>query len=96
MRPPSVASCTVLLGGLVVASGSFVPDFLAWANPWDGLKKYLFKDEVEQGDVILDNASVLHHEVAPWTKGRRDGLPGKLRPEFATSGQASALCIHCF
>ncbi|CAE7536465.1 unnamed protein product [Symbiodinium sp. CCMP2456] len=86
MRPPSAASCAVLLGGSVVASGSFVPDFLAWANPWDGLKKYLFTDEVEQFEVISDNASVLHHEVAPWTKGRRAGLPGKLGPEFATSG----------
>ena len=87
MRSVSAASCAVVLSCLAVGSCSFVPDFLAWANPWDGLKKYLFQDEVSPLDTTPGNSSsVLHHDVAPWTKGRTDGLPGKLSPGFAVSG----------
>ncbi|CAE7298509.1 unnamed protein product [Symbiodinium natans] len=90
MRSVSAASCAVVLSCLAVGSCSFVPDFLAWANPWDGLKKYLFQDEVSPLDTTPGNSSsVLHHDVAPWTKGRTDGLPGKLSPGFAVSGPSA-------
>ena len=81
----AAALCAVILSALGVGSSGFASDFVAWSSPLDGLKKYLFQEEAARLTTTSDNTSVLHHDVAPWTKGR-DGQPGKLGPSFGMPG----------